>query len=112
MILKNKNVRLLWVCQFVFAVSVAVISGWFALRAFNAAYYESTKCEAYADPEPETKDTRTDTCTKLYAIHADFQKAKDNTQSQIIATLKSADNVSLYSECTANDIDACKTACE
>jgi hypothetical protein len=105
-IFRGCDVRL--VCQFAFAVSLAVISGWFAVRAFNAAYYESKKCEAYSEPF----DSRADTCKKLTDIHTAFQKYKDTTQAEIIEVLKTAENVSLYSECSANDIDSCKTACE
>lgn len=82
------------------------VSTWLIYRAYMSS--SSGRCGVLR----ENFDSRAVTCDQLNGIHDKFQIYKDSIQNEILEVLSEAENVSLYSDCNANDIESCKTTCE
>jgi hypothetical protein len=82
------------------------VSTWLIYRAYMSS--SSGRCGVLR----ENFDSRQDTCKQLSDIYDKFQIYRDSIQNDIVEVLSTAENVSLYSDCNANDIDSCKTTCE
>jgi hypothetical protein len=96
------------------------VSAWLIWKAYCGAAYESNQCQGGAlasasssDKEGygQERDTEAETCSKLDKLYKYAEGKNDQIQKKIYNILSTADNPSLYADCSVKDLDSCRAPC-